>query len=77
MSIIAYLRAIGDYDAPAGSAAVTLYIVDNIGVIHSVSVGIPDGNATRIYYLAKCCAGEPEYLLAGVGDWDILYSIFT
>jgi hypothetical protein len=37
---------------------------------------IPDTQATNIYYLAKCCSGNPQYLLAGIGD-DTEYTLYA
>ena len=62
--------AIGDYGAPTSTgAAVRLYDVDSgTGTINKTASIITDTSATNIYYLAKCCAGDPEYLLAGIGN---------
>lgn len=67
--------AIGDYGAT--SAAISLYNVDtsNGTITLSTSV-IPDSDATHVYYLAKCCTGNPAYLLAGVGD-EITYTLYV
>jgi hypothetical protein len=61
--------AIGDYGVPQGiGAAISLYSVSSSGTIGQVSSVITDTQAINVYYLAKCCTGSPQYLLAGIGN---------
>jgi hypothetical protein len=69
--------AIGDYGAPEGiGASIRTYKVASDGTLTQTNSVIPDSNATHIYYLAKCCNGNPQYLLAGIGN-GTSYSLYV
>ena len=69
--------AIGDYGAPVGTgAAIRLYDVSNSCAISRIGSIIPDQSTPNVYSLDKCCAGNPQYLLAGMGDPDT-YTLYV
>jgi hypothetical protein len=69
--------AIGDYGAPEGiGASIRTYKVASDGTLTQTNSVIPDSNATHVYYLAKCCNGNPQYLLAGIGN-GTTYTVYV
>jgi hypothetical protein len=67
--------AIGDYGATS-DAAIHTYTIDPDGTLSELASVIPDSTATHVYYLAKCCHGDPQYMLAGIGN-GTTYTVYV
>jgi len=67
--------AIGDYGATS-DAAIHTYNITPEGLLSELASVIPDSSATHVYYLAKCCYGNPQYLLAGIGN-GTTYTVYV
>lgn len=67
--------AIGDYGATS-DAAIHTYTITQDGSLSELASVVPDSSATHVYYLAKCCHGNPQYLLAGIGN-GTTYTVYV